>query len=135
MKKKSGFWTEFRQFIAKGNVMNLAVGVIIGAAFQAITTSLVNDIIFSGHRPVCQCRYERLVGRRRRRGNSLRRFFDSSNQFFNYGAGDFSAGQATESGYDHQKKAGTASSAHCQKMSVLLQRNPAGSDPLPALHL
>ena len=43
--KKSGFWTEFRQFIAKGNVMNLAVGVIIGAAFQAITTSLVNDII------------------------------------------------------------------------------------------
>ena len=43
--KKSGFWTEFRQFIAKGNVMNLAVGVIIGAAFHAITTSLVNDII------------------------------------------------------------------------------------------
>ena len=43
--KKSGFWTEFRQFIAKGNVMNLAVGVIIGAAFQAITTSMVIDII------------------------------------------------------------------------------------------
>ena len=135
--KKSGFWTEFRQFIAKGNVMNLAVGVIIGAAFQAITTSLVNDIISpviglfrgdgeEGGLP---------RGRRRRRGNSLWRFFDSSNQFFNYGAGDFSAGQATESGYDHQKKAGTASSAHCQKMSVLLQRNPAGSDPLPALHL
>ena len=130
--KKSGFWTELRQFIAKGNVMNLAVGVIIGAAFQAIIGQRYH---FSGHRPVCQCRYERLVGRRRRRGNSLWRFFDSSNQFFNYGAGDFSAGQAIESGYDHQKKAGTASSAHCQKMSVLLQRNPAGSDPLPALHL
>ena len=43
--KKNGFWSEFRQFIAKGNVMNLAVGVIIGAAFQAITNSLVNDII------------------------------------------------------------------------------------------
>lgn len=43
--KKNGFWAEFRQFIAKGNVMNLAVGVIIGAAFQAITNSLVNDII------------------------------------------------------------------------------------------
>ena len=43
--KKNGFWSEFRQFIAKGNGMNLAVGVIIGAAFQAITNSLVNDII------------------------------------------------------------------------------------------
>ena len=43
--KKNGFWSEFRQFIAKGNVMNLAVGVIIGGAFQAITNSLVNDII------------------------------------------------------------------------------------------
>ena len=43
--KKNVFWSEFRQFIAKGNVMNLAVGVIIGAAFQAITNSLVNDII------------------------------------------------------------------------------------------
>lgn len=40
-----GFMNEFKTFIAKGNVMNLAVGVIIGAAFQAITTSLVNDII------------------------------------------------------------------------------------------
>ena len=40
-----GFMNEFKAFISKGNVMNLAVGVIIGAAFQAITTSLVNDII------------------------------------------------------------------------------------------
>src|SRR5690349_11089005 len=36
---------EFREFIAKGNVMDLAVGVIIGAAFQKIVDSLVNDII------------------------------------------------------------------------------------------
>ena len=36
---------EFREFIARGNVMDLAVGVIIGAAFGAIVTSLVNDII------------------------------------------------------------------------------------------
>lgn len=36
---------EFRDFIAKGNVMDLAVGIIIGAAFTAIVTSLVNDII------------------------------------------------------------------------------------------
>ena len=37
--------SEFREFIAKGNVMDLAVGVIIGAAFQRIVDSLVNDIV------------------------------------------------------------------------------------------
>jgi large conductance mechanosensitive channel len=36
---------EFKEFIAKGNVMDLAVGVIIGAAFQKIVDSLVNDMI------------------------------------------------------------------------------------------
>src|SRR5262245_21685483 len=36
---------EFRDFINRGNVMDLAVAVIIGAAFGAIVTSLVNDII------------------------------------------------------------------------------------------
>lgn len=36
---------EFQEFIAKGNVMDLAVGVIIGGAFGLIVTSLVNDII------------------------------------------------------------------------------------------
>lgn len=36
---------EFRIFIAKGNVLDLAVGVVIGAAFGKITTSLVEDIL------------------------------------------------------------------------------------------
>jgi len=36
---------EFRDFIAKGNVMDLAVGIIIGAAFTAIVSSLVADLI------------------------------------------------------------------------------------------
>ncbi|OCW56375.1 large conductance mechanosensitive channel protein MscL [Hoeflea olei] len=36
---------EFKAFIAKGNVMDLAVGVIIGGAFGLIVTSLVNDVI------------------------------------------------------------------------------------------
>lgn len=39
------FIKEFKEFIAKGNVMTMAVGIIIGSAFTAITTSLVNDII------------------------------------------------------------------------------------------
>jgi large conductance mechanosensitive channel len=36
---------EFREFIARGNVMDLAVGIIIGAAFTAIVGSLVDDLI------------------------------------------------------------------------------------------
>lgn len=36
---------EFKDFIAKGNVMDMAVGIIIGAAFTAIVTSLVSDLV------------------------------------------------------------------------------------------
>ena len=36
---------EFKEFIARGNIMDLAVGVVIGGAFQSIINSLVNDII------------------------------------------------------------------------------------------
>lgn len=39
------FMDEFKQFIARGNVMDMAVGVIIGGAFSNITTSLINDIV------------------------------------------------------------------------------------------
>lgn len=41
----SKFMDEFKKFIMRGNVMDLAVGVIIGGAFQAIINSLVNDIV------------------------------------------------------------------------------------------
>jgi large conductance mechanosensitive channel len=40
-----GFTKEFKEFISRGNVVDLAVGVIIGAAFGKIVTSLVNDIL------------------------------------------------------------------------------------------
>ena len=43
--KKNGFMAEFKTFILRGNVIDLAVGVIIGGAFQAIVNSLVNDVI------------------------------------------------------------------------------------------
>lgn len=39
------FFQEFKTFALRGNVMDLAVGVIIGAAFQSIINSLVNDVI------------------------------------------------------------------------------------------
>lgn len=45
MSKSKGFIAEFKKFISQGNVMDLAVGIIIGSAFTAIVTSLVNDII------------------------------------------------------------------------------------------
>ena len=38
-------WKEFREFIMRGNVIDMAVGIIIGVAFGAIITSLVSDII------------------------------------------------------------------------------------------
>jgi len=40
-----GMVSEFKEFIARGNVVDLAVGVVIGAAFGKIVASLVNDII------------------------------------------------------------------------------------------
>ena len=43
--KTSGFLAEFKTFIARGNVMDMAVGVIIGGAFSNITNSLINDIV------------------------------------------------------------------------------------------
>ena len=40
-----GFMKDFKAFISRGNVMDMAVGVIIGGAFTAIATSLVDDVI------------------------------------------------------------------------------------------
>lgn len=39
------FWAEFKKFISKGNVVDLAIAVIIGSAFNKIVSSLVNDVI------------------------------------------------------------------------------------------
>ena len=40
-----GFFKEFKEFISRGNVIDLAVGVIIGGSFTTIVNSLVNDIV------------------------------------------------------------------------------------------
>lgn len=40
-----GFFQEFKEFAVKGNVMDMAVGIIIGAAFNKIVNSLVNDVL------------------------------------------------------------------------------------------
>ena len=51
-------FAEFKEFISRGNVMDLAVGVIIGGAFGAIVTSLCNDIIM----PVIQLIISKIAG-------------------------------------------------------------------------
>ena len=43
--KTKGFINEFKEFISRGNVMDMAVGIIMGTAFTAIVNSLVNDLI------------------------------------------------------------------------------------------
>ena len=45
MKKRGSFWSDFKAFISKGNVIDMAVGVVIGGAFGKIVTGLVNYII------------------------------------------------------------------------------------------
>ena len=45
LEKGKGFMNEFKKFISRGNVIDLAVGVIIGSSFTAIVNSLVNNII------------------------------------------------------------------------------------------
>jgi len=44
-KNKEGFIGEFKKFISRGNVVDLAVGMIVGSAFTAIVNSLVNDML------------------------------------------------------------------------------------------
>lgn len=44
-KKKSTFWKDFKAFITRGNVVDMAVGVVVGGAFSKIVTGLVNYII------------------------------------------------------------------------------------------
>ncbi len=44
-KEKKGFFAEFREFIMRGNVLDMAIGVVIATAFGKITNALVNNII------------------------------------------------------------------------------------------
>ena len=52
MAKKKGFIQEFKEFISRGSVMDLAVGVVIGGAFTAIVNALVEFIIRRGGKAV-----------------------------------------------------------------------------------
>ena len=45
MSEKKGIIQEFKEFISQGNVVDMAVGIMIGAAFKAIVDSVVNDLV------------------------------------------------------------------------------------------
>ncbi len=45
MAEKKGFFAEFKEFIARGNVVDMAVGIIVGGLFTAIVNSFVKDIL------------------------------------------------------------------------------------------
>lgn len=45
MENKKGIVTEFKEFISRGSVMDMAIGIIMGSAFTAIVTSLVKDVV------------------------------------------------------------------------------------------
>ena len=77
MAKGKGFISEFKTFIMRGNVIDLAVGVIIRGAFQKIVNSLVNDIVM----PLISL----LTGG-----------IDFSNWFFVLGEGDFATAAAAK---------------------------------------
>lgn len=77
MAKGKGFISEFKTFIMRGNVIDLAVGVIIGGAFQKIVNSLVNDIVM----PLISL----LTGG-----------IDFSNWFFALGEGEFATAAAAK---------------------------------------
>jgi large conductance mechanosensitive channel len=45
MAGKSGLWEEFKKFILRGNVLDLAVGIVIGSAFMGVVKSFVDDLL------------------------------------------------------------------------------------------
>lgn len=57
--KKSSFFAEFKKFISRGNVLDLAVGVIIGGAFTAIVTAVSENIL----KPIINCILALLIGK------------------------------------------------------------------------
>ncbi len=58
-KKENGFFAEFKKFITRGNILDMAVGVIVGSAFTAIVTALSNNIL----KPVINFLIAKILGK------------------------------------------------------------------------
>ena len=113
-----GFCSEFKEFAVRGNVVDMAVGVVIGGAFGKIVTSFVNDIVMP---PL-----GKLVGD-----------VDFSNLYINLTDKQFAnLAEAKKAGaaviaYAAQTCRGTGSGPY---LPVLQERNCGRRYPLPALH-
>ena len=109
--EKKGFISEFKEFIMRGNVIDLAVGVIIGGAFQKIVTSLVNDIIM----PVVT----RITGGVSSTYTELWSIYHRSDSIYNYGICNFSACKIYESGSKSSKSGYKGRTGCYQNLSLL----------------
>lgn len=130
MKRQSKFFGEFKKFIMRGNVMDMAVGVIVGGAFTSIVTSLNADIL-TPILGIFEARtflpYGYAWNRRKCTGSALWQFYYCSNQFSDHGTCDFYYVESYQP--DHRKtehvsryggrKAGTGN----KEMSILLFGN------------
>ena len=70
--KVKSLFGEFKKFIARGNVLDMAVGVIVGSAFTSVVNSLVNDIFMP---PVTRPSRRRLMRARRRQCSNTAHFW------------------------------------------------------------
>ena len=84
---------EFKAFIMRGNVMDMAVGIIIGAAFTAIVTSLVNDLVNPLIGLVIGGGFQHRQLRLGRRANHDRQFYQRRDQIRDRRLGGVHAGQ------------------------------------------
>ena len=87
--------SEFKKFATQGNVMDLAVGVIIGGAFGKIIASLVGDIAYAADRPhFGRCKFQRSRRYRRRCICQIRRLHPGYNRFHHHCLCDIHAGES-----------------------------------------
>jgi len=138
-------WKEFRQFAARGNVIDLAVGVIIGVAFGKVVTSLVNDIVMppigmivgrvdfrslfvtlNGQHYAALADAQKAGAPTINYGNFIKRAPDLRDR----GLRDLSAGQ----GHQPHAPSGPCRSAQHQGLPLLRDRYPAQGFALPELH-
>ena len=144
-----GFMTEFKKFALKGNMMDLAVGVIIGGAFNSIITSLVNDVfmpvisLFTGKIDFTNLfialdggAYKTLE-EAQTAGASVLAYGSFITALINFIILAFVVFLIVRALNKMEKTAGQRRSSGCsdhQEVSLLPVRYSAGRDPLPALY-
>ena len=125
---------EFREFISRGNVVDMAVGVIVGGAFSTIVNSLVNDIIM----PVISIATGKIdfssmfIALNGEHYASLNAAKDAGAAVFAYGSFGHQGNQQG-SRYLRETEAGRGSNH--EDLSVLQERDSGRCNQMPALHL